>query len=151
MITSARSSSPSDTLGLGRALAQQLRAGDIVLLSGRLGSGKTLFAAGVAEGLGAQERVTSPSFVIVQTYEGFLPIVHADVYRLGSTGEFDDLELPEAARDGVLLIEWGDAVTAVLPPDHLIVEITITDEDERLVRFIPVGAWESRSLGELES
>jgi tRNA threonylcarbamoyladenosine biosynthesis protein TsaE len=151
MITSVRSSSPSDTLGLGRALAQQLRAGDIVLLAGRLGSGKTLFAAGVAEGLGAQERVTSPSFVIVQTYQGFLPIVHADVYRLGSTGEFDDLELPEVARDGVLLIEWGDAVTAVLPPDHLTVEITITDEDERLVRFIPVGAWESRSLGEFES
>ena len=151
MSTSARSLSPSDTLGLGRALAQQLRAGDIVLLSGRLGCGKTLFAAGVAEGLGAQEQVTSPSFVIVQTYEGFLPIVHADVYRLGSTGEFDDLELPEAARDGVLLIEWGDAVTAVLPPDHLIVEITITGEEERLVRFVPVGAWESRSLGELES
>jgi tRNA threonylcarbamoyladenosine biosynthesis protein TsaE len=151
VIVSADSSSPSDTLALGRALAQQLRPGDIVLLSGRLGCGKTLFASGVAEGLGAQEQVTSPSFVIVHTYEGFLPIVHADVYRLGSTGEFDDLELPEAARDGVLLIEWGNAVTSVLPPDYLIVEITITGEQERTVRFVPVGAWESRSLGEFES
>jgi len=151
VILETRSTSPSDTLGLGRALAQQLRAGDIVLLAGRLGCGKTLFAAGVAEGLGAQEQVTSPSFVIVQSYEGFLPIVHADVYRLGSTGEFDDLELPEAARDGVLLIEWGEAVTAVLPPDYLIVEITITGEEERTIRFAPVGAWESRSLGELET
>lgn len=149
MAVALTSASPSGTLGLGRALAQLLRPGDIVVLSGRLGCGKTLFASGVAEGLGAQEQVTSPSFVIVQTYEGFFPIVHADVYRLGSTGEFDDLELPEAARDGVLLIEWGEAVSAVLPPDHLIVEMTIVSETERQLRFIPVGAWESRSLEEL--
>jgi len=145
------SASPSDTLGLGRSLAQLLRPGDIVLLSGRLGCGKTLFASGVAEGLGAQEQVTSPTFVIVQSYEGFMPIIHADVYRLGSTGEFDDLELPEAARDGVLLIEWGEAVTAVLPPDHLIVEIAITSETERNFRFVPVGAWEARPLEEIGS
>ena len=151
MTVAMASASPADTLGLGRALAQLLRPGDIILLSGRLGCGKTLFAGGVAEGLGAQEQVTSPSFVIVQSYEGFLPIVHADVYRLGSTGEFDDLELPDAARDGVLLIEWGEAVTAVLPPDHLIVEITITSETERSFRFVPVGAWESRSLEELRT
>ena len=151
MTVATTSTSPSDTLGLGRSLAQLLRPGDIVLLSGRLGCGKTLFVSGVAEGLGAQEQVTSPTFVIVQSYEGFMPIIHADVYRLGSTGEFDDLELPEAARDGVLLIEWGQAIAAVLPPDHLIVEIAITSETERIFRFVPVGAWEQRSLEELGS
>ena len=88
-----RTLSPNDTLALGRRLAALLHAGDLVLLSGRLGSGKTLFVSGLAQGLGIEERVLSPSFVIVKIYEdGFVPLVHADVYRLGSMAEFDDLE-----------------------------------------------------------
>ena len=83
------SKSPDGTLDIGRRLARVLRAGDVVLLSGRLGSGKTLFVSGIAEGLGVQEQVTSPSFVIVHEYDGFLKIIHADMYRLGSVGEFD--------------------------------------------------------------
>ncbi|MFQ5554347.1 MAG: tRNA (adenosine(37)-N6)-threonylcarbamoyltransferase complex ATPase subunit type 1 TsaE [Acidimicrobiia bacterium] len=143
------SASPPDTLALGRKLAGLLRPGDVVLLGGRLGAGKTLLATGIAEGLGVAETVTSPSFVLVRRYEGFMPVVHADVYRLGSTGELDDLELPEAARDGVLLIEWGNVVAAGVPADHLLVEIEIGDAEERTIRVIPRGGWDDRPIEEL--
>ena len=103
--------SPDQTLALGRRFSTCLAAGDVVLLSGRLGAGKTLFVQGVAEGLGISDRITSPSFMISRTYrDGFLALTHADVYRLGSVAEFDDLELVDGAADGVLFIEWGDTI-----------------------------------------
>jgi tRNA threonylcarbamoyladenosine biosynthesis protein TsaE len=138
--------SPADTLALGRRFAAVLTAGDVVLLSGRLGSGKTLFAAGIAEGLGITERITSPSFVISRIHrDGFLPLVHADVYRLGTQAEFDDLELPDDAADGVLLIEWGNTVVAGLGESHLVVRIDVEHED-RVFTFMPQGSWTERSL-----
>jgi tRNA threonylcarbamoyladenosine biosynthesis protein TsaE len=143
--------SPAETLALGRRLAASLRAGDVLLLSGQLGVGKTLLAAGVAEGLGVEEPVTSPSFVLVRSYEGFLPVVHADVYRLGSTSEFDDLELPDSARRGVLMIEWGDAVTMGVPADHLVIRIESTGDSSRRFEFIPAGSWVDRPLTELSA
>ncbi len=78
---------PSETVAVGRRLAGLLRPGDVVLLVGPLGAGKTQVAAGVADGLGIDDPVSSPSFVIVRSYVGFLPLHHADVYRLGSTAE----------------------------------------------------------------
>ena len=115
-MTEVRSTSPQETLALGRRLATLLEAGDVVLLAGKLGSGKTLLVSGVAEGLGIAGPVVSPSFVLVREYrDGFLPLIHADVYRLGSTAEFDDLELPDSANEGVLLIEWGSAVAGSVP------------------------------------
>lgn len=143
------STSPADTLAVGRRLAGLLRPGDVVLLAGRLGAGKTLLASGIGEGLGVEEPVISPSFVLVRSYEGFVPLHHADVYRLGSTAEFDDLDLLSSANDGVLLIEWGDVVASVVPPDHLLVEINIVDEQQRVLHFTPHGAWLQRSLREI--
>ncbi len=140
---------PADTLALGRRLAAMLRAGDIVLLAGRLGAGKTLFAAGIGEGLGVEEPLTSPSFILARAHEGFMPVVHADVYRLGTSAEFEDLDLPEQASDGVLLIEWGDVVAQGVPKDHLMVEIIVVGESERSFRFSPSGSWMERPLGEL--
>lgn len=138
--------SPADTLALGRRFAAVLTAGDVVLLSGRLGSGKTLFAAGIAEGLGITERITSPSFVISRIHrDGFLPLVHADVYRLGTQAEFDDLELPDDAADGVLLIEWGNTVVAGLGESHLVVRIDV-EHEVRVFTFMPRGSWTERSL-----
>jgi len=148
-LTEVATTNPAETLALGRRLAAELRAGDIVLLAGRLGAGKTLFAAGVGEGLGVEEPLTSPSFMLARVHDGFMPIVHADVYRLGSSAEFEDLDLPEQARDGVLLVEWGDAIAAGIPDDHLMVRIEITGETERLFRFVPSGVWTKRPLGEL--
>jgi tRNA threonylcarbamoyladenosine biosynthesis protein TsaE len=139
--------SPDETLALGRRLAAVVTAGDVVLLEGRLGAGKTLFVSGVAEGLGIADRITSPTFVISRIHgEGFLPLVHADVYRLGSVAEFDDLELQDEAIDGVLIIEWGGAVAESVGEDHLTVSIDITSETERTITFEPAGAWKQRNL-----
>lgn len=140
------SDSPTETLAVAQRLSALLRPGDVISLVGKLGAGKTLFACGVAEGLGVQEPVTSPTFVIAKRYEGFLPVYHADVYRVGSTGEFDDLDLPAQSVDGVLMVEWGNAVAGLLPIDHLVVELEMTSETGREIRFTPEGAWCGRSL-----
>jgi tRNA threonylcarbamoyladenosine biosynthesis protein TsaE len=140
---------PDDTLAVGRRLAGLLRPGDILLLTGRLGCGKTLLAGGIAEGLGVEGPVVSPSFVLVKSYQGFLPFTHADVYRLGSSAEFDDLELPAQTADGVLVIEWGDTIAARVPPDHLVVRIEIVDESTRQITFVQMGSWDQRPLQEL--
>ena len=138
---------PSETLALGQRLASILQPGDVLLLNGRLGTGKTLLTAGIAEGLGVTVPVASPSFLLVRRYDdGFLPLIHADVYRLASIAEFDDLELEEEAADGVLVIEWGGAVAAAVTDDRLEIHISIGGENERSFLLEPHGSWESRSL-----
>lgn len=133
-------------MALGRRFAACLTAGDVVLLSGRLGAGKTMFVQGVADGLGIAERVTSPTFVISRIYDGgFLRLVHADVYRLGSVGEFDDLDLVDDGSDGVVFIEWGDSVEEAVGSDYMTVHVDI-DGDSRDFSFVPSGAWEQRAL-----
>jgi tRNA threonylcarbamoyladenosine biosynthesis protein TsaE len=136
-----------DTEALGGRLASSLRPGDIVVLAGGLGAGKTLFTRGIATGLGVEEPVVSPSFVLVREYRsGFMPVVHVDVYRLGSINEFDDLDVLEMANEGVLVIEWGEAVDPALPRDHLRVEFEVADQS-RTIRFVPEGSWSRRDLG----
>lgn len=139
---------PEDTEALGGRLASSLRPGDVLVLAGGLGAGKTLFTKGIATGLGVEETVVSPSFVLVREYRsGFMPVVHVDVYRLGSINEFDDLDVFEVSRDGVLVIEWGEAVESVLPPDHLRVEFLVDEDGSRLLRFVGEGEWARRDLG----
>jgi tRNA threonylcarbamoyladenosine biosynthesis protein TsaE len=138
--------SPDQTLALGRRFSTCLAAGDVVLLSGRLGAGKTLFVQGVAEGLGISDRITSPTFMISRTYrDGFLALTHADVYRLGSVAEFDDLELVDGAADGVLFIEWGDTIEEAIGPDHLTIVIGMNG-DSRTFEFIPSGSWTEKDF-----
>jgi tRNA threonylcarbamoyladenosine biosynthesis protein TsaE len=138
--------SPAETMALGRRFAAVLTAGDVVLLSGHLGAGKTVFVSGVAEGLGITERVTSPTFVIARIYtDGFLPLVHADVYRLSTLAEFEDLEITDDAIGGVTIIEWGDAIADGVGPDRLTVHVDI-EGDRRRFTFEPSGTWSSRSL-----
>ncbi len=149
MITT-RTDSPEETLALGRRLASILGPGDVILLGGRLGTGKTLLTSGIAEGLGVPDQVASPTFVIARIYrDGFLPLVHADVYRLGSILEFEDLDLEEIAASGVLVIEWGEAIEDAVSPDRLVIEIDIDGENGRAFRFIPHGSWTSRALEEV--
>jgi len=149
---SIRAELPADTLQVARALAGLVRQGDIIVLEGGLGAGKTVFAAGLAEGLGVTDLITSPSFVLVKRYEdGFMPLVHADVYRLGSSGEFEDLDLLRTARDGLLAIEWGDAVTGSLPDTYLTVRIEGGGDQGRTITLIPKGPWHVRPLEELLS
>jgi tRNA threonylcarbamoyladenosine biosynthesis protein TsaE len=107
---------PAETHALAAAIAGIVRAGDVLLLSGDLGAGKTVFAGGLAAGLGVDERVVSPTFTIVREYRGRLPLVHVDVYRLESVRELEDLGLDEIVRDdAVAVIEWGDTVAALFP------------------------------------
>ncbi len=140
-------SHPDETRALGRKLAALLTAGDVVVLSGRLGSGKTLFVSGIAEGLGIGARITSPTFLIAKSYvDGFLPLIHADVYRLGSVAEFDDLGLLDSGADGAVVIEWGEAVAEALPKHRLIVSFTM-DGDARTIAFQHGGGGVGRDLG----
>lgn len=137
----------TDTMALAGRLASELRPGDVVLLAGELGSGKTLFTGGLAAGLGVDEPVVSPSFVLVRQYRsGFLPLIHVDVYRLGSLNEFDDLDVFEMAREGILVIEWGDAVESALPEDHLRIDFVVQDDQTRVLRLVPSGDWAGRDL-----
>ncbi|HEY7584431.1 MAG TPA: tRNA (adenosine(37)-N6)-threonylcarbamoyltransferase complex ATPase subunit type 1 TsaE [Acidimicrobiia bacterium] len=141
---------PADTANLGARLAPMLKAGDIVLLVGELGSGKTLFVGGLAAGIGVEEMVTSPSFVLVRQYRtGFLPLTHADIYRLRTRNEFEDLDLVADSEDGVLVIEWGDAIEAELPDDHLRIDFEVGADDARTISFTPSGTWVSRLPGGL--
>lgn len=137
----------TDTRAAAGRLAALCRPGDVILLAGPLGSGKTAFTGGLADGLFVDEPVVSPSFVIMRRYEsGFLPLIHIDVYRLGSIGEFDDIEPLEEGRDGVTVIEWGIAVAEAVPNDHLMVRFEVVGEGERVLTFVPSGVWTLRPL-----
>ncbi|MDX1689915.1 MAG: tRNA (adenosine(37)-N6)-threonylcarbamoyltransferase complex ATPase subunit type 1 TsaE [Acidimicrobiia bacterium] len=139
----------ADTRAAGRRLASLLRVGDVVLLGGSLGAGKTVFASGIAEGLGVSQTVTSPTFVLAKSYDGLMRMVHADVYRIGSSGEFEDLDLLTEAADGVLVVEWGDVVEQALPDDHLMVRLEPGPDGSRSVSLIAHGSWSRRPLEEM--
>ena len=142
----------ADTMAVGRRLAALTRPGDVIALSGPLGAGKTAFVGGLAEGLGITDPVTSPSFVIMKRYdEGFIPLIHVDVYRLGSLAEFEDLGVVDESADGIAIIEWGNAVAPALPENVLAVTISVGDNEERLLQFHPEGNWTSRPLSELSA
>ena len=114
-MTAIASGSELETAAVGRELASTLSAGDVVLLYGDLGAGKTAFVKGLAEGLGvAREEVSSPTFTLVQEYRGGrLTLFHVDLYRLDDPREIFDLGLDEIAADGVLAIEWADKLNSV--------------------------------------
>ncbi|MDH3731778.1 MAG: tRNA (adenosine(37)-N6)-threonylcarbamoyltransferase complex ATPase subunit type 1 TsaE [Acidimicrobiia bacterium] len=139
----------AETMAVGRRLAPLLRPGDVVLLAGRLGAGKTVFVSGIAEGLGIDAPITSPSFVLVRTYQGFLGMTHADAYRLGSFGELWDLGLEETVGDGVLVVEWGNVVDSAFGEDALVVNIEVGSDDARTISFEARGSWRARALEEL--
>lgn len=125
-----RSGSVADTEALGAALAPALQAGDVICLEGPLGAGKTRFVAGLARGLAAAARVRSPTFTLVQTYEGRLPLTHVDLYRL-EPHEADGLGLEEALEEGVLVVEWGERLPSRWQDEALHVAIAITGDEER--------------------
>src|SRR5216683_2649436 len=126
--------SEAETAAVGRELAATLAAGDIVLLFGDLGAGKTAFVRGLAEGLGiAADEVSSPTFTLVQEYRGGrLPLFHIDLYRLDDPREIDDLGLDELIADGVLAIEWAEKLPRPTP-GAIIVRIAHGDADSRTV------------------
>ncbi len=123
-----RTLDPEGTRAVGATVADAIRPGDVVALTGELGAGKTCFVQGAAVALGVTDRVTSPSFVISREYDARIPVVHLDVYRLDSLAEVVDLGFEEIFdRDRVTFVEWGDAMSPLLPPDHLEVEFRMED------------------------
>jgi tRNA threonylcarbamoyladenosine biosynthesis protein TsaE len=143
----AATDSVDSTRALASALAELARPGDLLLLVGDLGAGKTAFTQGFGAGLGIDEQITSPTFALVQGYTGRLDLNHLDVYRLEQINEALDLGLSELLDDGsVTLIEWGDTITSALPRDYLEVRITFGDEaDDRILVLTPVGSsWQAR-------
>jgi tRNA threonylcarbamoyladenosine biosynthesis protein TsaE len=130
-----------DTRAFGRELAATLRAGDLVVLSGPLGAGKTALAQGIGQGLGVRGRVTSPTFVIARVHPGPVPLVHVDAYRLHDSGriDLDDLEIDEELDRAVVVVEWGEGVVERLADSHLDVRLERRDDDVRLVTVTGVG------------
>ncbi len=147
MALRARTSSVQATRTLAAAVAELARPGDVVLLAGDLGAGKTAFAQGFGRGLGVPGVITSPTFTLARQYEGRLVLHHLDVYRLEHMEEVFDVGLPELLDEGaVTLIEWGDAVVPVVPADFLEIRLTFgRGDDDRVLVLRPVGApWSAR-------
>jgi tRNA threonylcarbamoyladenosine biosynthesis protein TsaE len=136
---------------LGRTLARCLRAGDLVMLVGPLGAGKTVLAQGIGDGLGVAGAITSPTFVIARVHRpdrrrgGRLPLVHVDAYRLGGVAEVDDLDLDASLDESVTVVEWGSGKVEQLAESFLEVRIDRGDDDSRVVELVGHGAdWSER-------
>ncbi|QSB15570.1 tRNA (adenosine(37)-N6)-threonylcarbamoyltransferase complex ATPase subunit type 1 TsaE [Natronosporangium hydrolyticum] len=146
--------SVSATRQFGRALAAALRPGDLVVLTGPLGAGKTVLAQGLGEGLGVVGPITSPTFVIARVHRpdpaagGTTPLVHVDAYRLGIDVDprvaVDDLDLDATAEESVTVVEWGEGVVEQLAPAHLRVRIDRREDDIRTVTLTGGGDWPER-------
>jgi tRNA threonylcarbamoyladenosine biosynthesis protein TsaE len=136
---------------LGAKLAAYLHPGDLVVLRGNLGAGKTALTQGIGEYLGIKD-VTSPTFVIARSHKGKIPLIHVDAYRLLDSGtnnfEIDDLDLDTSRAGAITVIEWGESIAARLNEDYLLIDINFgVGEDDRNVEFIGHGdRWEGFSL-----
>ena len=120
--------SPADTERLGRAVGERLQAGDVVVLSGPLGAGKTVLARGIGAGLGVRGPVTSPTFVIAREHPALpggrgVPLVHVDAYRLGGLAELDDLDLDTDLLAAAVVVEWGEGLAERLTDEYLLIRL----------------------------
>ncbi len=133
----------ADTRRLGEKLASELRAGDVVLLRGELGAGKSELARGIAAGLGVKETVPSPTFTILNVYDsGRIPLYHFDWYRLESAEELYELGMDDyLGGDGVALVEWPEKCEEAVPEDHLEIRIESCGEETRVFTLTPQGSF----------
>ena len=145
--------SAAETRAFGERLAQQLQAGDVVLLEGDLGAGKSELTRGIARGLGISGYVTSPSFTVLQVYEeGRLKLFHFDWYRLGSVNELYELALDEYLYDdGVSVVEWPDVAREAIPEKHLRIAVKVLGESDRGFTLLPAGGFHMLDENALEA
>jgi tRNA threonylcarbamoyladenosine biosynthesis protein TsaE len=140
------SHSAAQTIRVGQRLGELLRRGDLIVLLGEFGTGKTHFIKGIAQGLGSNDLVNSPSFVLINEYRagqrhGGMPIYHADLYRVEDPGELAAIGIEETwSGDGVCLIEWAERAGDWLPHDRLAIYLQHLSETKRVLRFEPHGA-----------
>lgn len=143
--------SAEETRALGKRLGQLAQPGDVLLLVGELGTGKTCLTQGIAWGLGIDEYATSPTFVIMRELQGRLPLYHIDLYRLDAIEEIADLGLDDYLYGGgVCVVEWAEKGLDVLPAEHLLIEISHLPGTERGFRFRPAGQRYVDMLEQLE-
>jgi tRNA threonylcarbamoyladenosine biosynthesis protein TsaE len=146
-----RSTHPDATAELGRALADTLSLGDVLMLTGPLGAGKTRLVQGVAAGLGVTGRVTSPTFVLVRRHEGRIPLVHVDAYRLADARDLLTLDDDVLDAAVVTCVEWGDTVRDALPTSRLECDVRVEGDHgdaPRSLTFDLIGAgWTDRGAG----
>jgi tRNA threonylcarbamoyladenosine biosynthesis protein TsaE len=133
-----KSHSPEQTQYLGTQMGKLATAGDVFLLTGNLGSGKTCLTQGIAWGLGVEEHTFSPTFILVREYRGRLPLYHIDLYRLDCLEEIIDLALEQYFNgEGVCVVEWADKGKEVLPEEHLLINLEYITPTERLLTLEP--------------
>ena len=140
MAATLRTRTPAETRRLGERMGRLLRAGDVVLLSGELGAGKTVLAQGIGRGMGVRDPIKSSSFVIMNEYDGEeLRLYHADLYRLEDPEQVAELALDELASSGVLVVEWPERAPNELPEEHLTVSLSYDGAKQRLVAIEAAG------------
>jgi len=124
--------SPEQTIELGRTIGKALQKGDVLALQGTLAAGKTTLTKGIAEGLGVEETVTSPTFTLISEYEGALPLYHMDVYRLDTTEDFINLGAEELIYgEGISVVEWSEKIMETLPQTTIIIRLETVAEGKR--------------------
>ncbi|HLG69572.1 MAG TPA: tRNA (adenosine(37)-N6)-threonylcarbamoyltransferase complex ATPase subunit type 1 TsaE [Chloroflexota bacterium] len=139
-LKTCRTNSPEETRSIGRQAGQAAQPGDVILLVGELGAGKTAFTQGLAAGLGVLDTVNSPTFVLLREYHGRLTLYHYDLYRLGNIEETVGREWQEFLYgDGVSAVEWANRANELLPPEHLLLEFAIESDTGRVLHMTGVG------------
>jgi len=140
-----QSNSIEETLQLGRRVAEGLKGGEVIALTGELGAGKTVFVKGLAKGLGIEETITSPTFVLARTYQGRLLLHHIDLYRLETCNDLDSIGIDDyLGGGGVIAIEWAEKFMGDLPHPFLHITIESVEDERRLIQIAAAdeAAWE---------
>ena len=139
-----------ETIEYGYKIGKLLEVGDCILLAGDLGAGKTTFTKGIGKALGVTRVINSPTFTIVKEYHGDLDLYHLDLYRLDGLGNDFDLE-EYFSKDGVVVCEWPDNVSEIIPDEYLLIEIFRREEDSRLIKLTPYGERYEKLVGDLDA
>lgn len=143
-----RTKDVSETISIGRTLGRHLSSGDVICLTGELGTGKTCLIKGIAEGLGIEGKiVTSPTFIIIREYEGIIPLYHIDLYRIGYVDDLRDTGMEEVIYGtGVTAIEWADRIRDILPDERIEVMLEWIDDKTRQIEMKAIGLHHKRVL-----
>ncbi len=151
-VFSVRSSCEENTFGLGHKIGILVEPGQLILLSGDLGAGKTLLTQGICDGLGIEEDVTSPTYNLINEYEGDLTVYHMDLYRLEDEKDLYDLGFEDYIENGgIVIIEWPDLVYDLIPAEFIYIKIDVISNEERILRFEAEGEKGMKLIERLEN